>query len=53
MSKLVELYVMELTKEGSTMTINDVPKRLRDQVAAAISAQAADTTYTGETGAVE
>lgn len=40
MSKLIDLYVMELTKEGSTMTINDVPKRLRDQVAAAISAHA-------------
>ena len=26
MSKIVELYVRELTREGSTMTINDVPK---------------------------
>ena len=29
MSKIVELYVRELTREGSTMTINDVPKKLR------------------------
>ena len=26
MSKIVELYVRELTREGSTMTINDVPR---------------------------
>ena len=26
MSKIVELYVRELTREGSTMTINDVAK---------------------------
>ena len=32
MSKIVELYVRELTREGSTMTINDVPKKLRKQV---------------------
>lgn len=32
MSKIVELYVKELTREGSTMTINDVPKKLRKQV---------------------
>ena len=31
MSKIVELYVRELTREGSTMTINDVPKKLRKQ----------------------
>ena len=34
MSKIVELYVRELTREGSTMTINDVPKKLRKPVAA-------------------
>ena len=28
MSKIVELYVRELTREGSTMTINDVPTNL-------------------------
>ena len=38
MSKLVELYVKELTREGSTMTINDVPKKLRKQVEDAIAA---------------
>lgn len=32
MSKIVELYVRELTREGSTMTINDVPKKLRKLV---------------------
>ena len=32
MSKIVELYVRELTREGPTMTINDVPKKLRKQV---------------------
>ena len=32
MSKIVELYVRELTREGSTMTINDVPKKLRKHV---------------------
>ena len=32
MSKIVELYVRELTREGSTMTISDVPKKLRKQV---------------------
>lgn len=31
MSKIVELYVRELTREGSTMTINDVPKKLRSR----------------------
>ena len=39
MSKIVELYVKELTREGSTMTINDVPKKLRKQVEDAIAAQ--------------
>ena len=38
MSKIVELYVKELTSEGSTMTINDVPKKLRKQVEDAIAA---------------
>ena len=38
MSKIVELYVRELTREGSTMTINDVPKKLRKQVKDAIAA---------------
>ena len=38
MSKIVELYVRELTREGSTMTINDVPKKLRQQVEDAIAA---------------
>lgn len=44
MSKIVELYVRELTREGSTMTINDVPKKLRKQVEDAIAAiEAAQT----------
>ena len=38
MSKIVELYVRELTREGSSMTINDVPKKLRKQVEDAIAA---------------
>lgn len=38
MSKIVELYVRELTREGSTMAINDVPKKLRKQVEDAIVA---------------
>ena len=38
MSKIVELYVRELTREGSTMAINDVPKKLRKQVEDAIAA---------------
>ena len=38
MSKIVELYVRELTREGSTMTINDVPQKLRKQVEGAIAA---------------
>ena len=38
MSKIVELYVKELTREGSTMTINDVPKKLRKQVEDVIAA---------------
>ena len=37
MSKIVELYVREPTREGSTMTINDVPKKLRKQVEDAIA----------------
>ena len=38
MSKIVELYVRELTREGSTTTINNVPKKLRKQVEDAIAA---------------
>jgi len=38
MSKLVELYVIELLKEGSTMTIDDVPAGLRSAVQAAVDA---------------
>lgn len=40
MSKLVELYVKELTKEGATMTIAEVPARLRDDVQASVEALA-------------
>ena len=36
MSKLVELYVKEITKEGATMTVADVPARLREEVQAAV-----------------
>ena len=43
MSKIVELYVRELTREGSTMTINDVPKKLRKQVKDVIAAIEAAT----------
>ena len=39
MSKIVELYVKELTREGSTMTINDVPKKLREAAANAGTAE--------------
>ena len=38
MSKLVELYVKEITKEGATMTVADVPAGLRGQVQAALEA---------------
>jgi hypothetical protein len=38
MSKLVELYAKEITKEGATMTVADVPARLRDEVQAAVAA---------------
>ena len=52
MSKIVELYVKELTREGSTMTINDVPKKLRKQVEDAIAAlEAAANAGTAEGGA--
>ena len=51
MSKIVELYVRELTREGSTMTINDVPKKLRKQVEGAI--EAAANAGTAEEGATE
>ncbi len=54
MSKIVELYVKELTREGSTMTINDVPKKLRKQVEDAIAAlKAAANAGTAEEGATE
>ena len=50
MSKIVELYVKELTREGSTMTINDVPKKLRKQVEDAIAAVRHElTAFTTET----
>lgn len=38
MSALVELYVREITKEGATITIEDVPVRLREQVRVALEA---------------
>lgn len=54
MSKIVELYVKELTREGSTMTINDVPKNLRKQVEDAIAAiEAAANAGTAKEGATE
>lgn len=54
MSKIVELYVNELTREGSTMTISDVPKKLRKQVEDAIAAlKAAANVGTAEEGATE
>ena len=54
MSKIVELYVRELTREGSTMTINDVPKKLPQQVEAAIAAlEAAANAGTAEEGAAK
>lgn len=54
MSKIVELYVRELTREGSTMTTNDVPKKLRKQVGDAIAAiEAAANAGTAKEGASE
>lgn len=54
MSKIVELYVRELTREGSTMTINDVPKKLRQQVEDAIATlEAAANAGTAEEGATK
>ena len=54
MSKIVELYVRELTREGSSMTINDVPKKLRKQVEDAIAAtEAAVNAGTAKEGASE
>ena len=54
MSKIVELYVRELTREGSTMTINDVPKKLRKQVEDAIAAlESAANAGTAKEGATE
>ena len=50
MSKIVELYVRELTREGS----NDVPKKLRKQVEDAIAAiEAAANAGTAKEGASE
>ena len=54
MSKIVELYVKELTRAGSTMTINDVPKKLRKQVEDVIAAiEAASNAGTAKEGASE
>ena len=54
MSTIVELYAAELTRDGSTMTINDVPKKLRKQVEDAIAAiEAAANAGTAEEGASE
>ena len=54
MSKIVELYVRELTREGSTMTISGVPKKLRKQVEDAIAAlEAAANAGTAKEGATE
>lgn len=54
MSKIVELYVKELTREGSTMTINDVPKKLRKQVKDSIAAiETAANAGTAKEGASE
>ena len=54
MSKIAELYVKELTREGSTMTINDVQKKLRKQVEDASAAlEAAANAGTAEEGATE
>lgn len=54
MSKIAELYVRELTREGSTMTINDVPKKLRKQVEDAIAAiEEAANAGTAKEGASE
>lgn len=43
MSKLVELYVREVQRPDSGVTMEDVPTRLRAQVAEAIAAMAAET----------
>ena len=54
MSRVIQLYVKELNREGSTMTINDVPKKLRQQVEDAIAAlEAAANAGTAEEGAVK
>lgn len=37
MSKLAELYAKEITKDAAIMTIDDVPTKLREQVAAAVA----------------
>lgn len=42
MSKLVELYAREVQRPDSGVTIDDVPARLRTQVAEAIAAEAAE-----------
>lgn len=43
MSKLVELYVQEVQRPDSGVTIENVPARLRTQVAAAIAEMTAET----------
>lgn len=54
MSKIVELYVRELSREGSGITIDNVPKKLRKQVEEALAAlKAADTAGTAEEGATK
>ena len=53
-SQTTESQRKELTREGSTMTINDVPKKLRKQVEDAIAAlEAATNAGTAEEGATE
>nr|WP_325297174.1 hypothetical protein [uncultured Dysosmobacter sp.] len=42
MSKLAELYAQEITREGATLTLEDVPARLRQQVADAIARKEAE-----------
>lgn len=48
MSKLIELYVMELTREGATMTIEEVPAGRRKQVADAVAKAAKATEKAGD-----
>lgn len=42
MSKLVELYVQEIQRPNSGVTIEHVPPRLRTQVVAAIAERTAE-----------